>query len=224
MLESLRDFIVTAVADYGYLAIFALMLLESACIPIPSEVTMLVGGALTTTAFAGAGHELSLFWVTFWGVAGNVVGSWLAYWAGAASGRDLVDRHGRWVLIRPHDVDRADEWFDRRGDLTVFLTRMMPVIRTFISLPAGMAKMPFGRFTAYTIAGCIPWTFALAWLGARLGARWHTVEELLRPVSWLIVIAVAGIAAVFVLRRWRLVRREYAELDMAREQDEVPPV
>jgi membrane protein DedA with SNARE-associated domain len=211
--DTIHHFITTTVADYGYVAIFVLMLLESACIPIPSEVTMLFGGALTVTAFAGAGNELSLFWVTFWGVAGNLLGSWLAYGVGAAGGRPMIDRFGRYLLVRPHEVDKAHEWFERRGDATVFFSRLLPVIRTFISLPAGVAKMPIGRFSVYTLLGVIPWTFGLAWLGARLGAQWEVVTEWLRPVAWLIVAALLIGAVVYVARRWRQVRAEYAALD-----------
>ena len=167
MLAILNDFITNLIGDYGYLAVFFLMVLESACIPVPSEVTMLFGGALASTAFAGAGHELDLVTVALVGTAGNVVGSWLAYWAGAVGGRPLIDRFGRYVLVLPHEVDRAQEWFERWGELAVFVSRLLPVIRTFISLPAGVARMPFWRFTVYTVLGCLPWTFALAWLGLR---------------------------------------------------------
>ena len=106
-----------ALADYGYLAIFVLMLLESACIPIPSEVTMLFGGALTTAAFAGAGNELTLAGVVLAGTLGNLIGSWLAYWAGDYGGRPMIDRLGRYLLIRPHEVDRAHAWFQKRGEV-----------------------------------------------------------------------------------------------------------
>lgn len=218
MLEAIHEFIVTTVADHGYLAVFVLMVLESACIPVPSEVTMLFGGALASTAFAGEGAELSLFWVGMAGTIGNVVGSWLAYWAGAAGGRPLIDRFGRYLLIRPHEVDKAHEWFARRGNAAVFVSRLLPVIRTFISLPAGVAKMPFWRFTIYTLLGCLPWTFALAGLGYVLGDRWEQVERLLRPASWLIVGLVVVGVIWYVARRWRQVRQEYAALDAERAE------
>src|SRR5687767_11525380 len=176
VLAILNDFITNLIGDYGYLAVFFLMVLESACIPVPSEVTMLFGGALASTAFAGAGNELDLVTVALVGTAGNVVGSWLAYWAGAVGGRPLIDRFGRYVLVLPHEVDRAQEWFERWGELAVFVSRLLPVIRTFISLPAGVARMPFWRFTVYTVLGCLPWTFALAWLGYVLGENWTEVE------------------------------------------------
>lgn len=210
------------VADYGLAAVFVLMLLESACVPIPSEVTMLFGGALTATAFAGAGQELVFWEVVAAGTIGNLVGSWLAYWAGAAGGRAIVDRFGRYLLIRPHEVDRAHAWFERRGERAVFVSRLLPVVRTFISLPAGVAEMPFWRFTVYTALGCLPWCFALAFLGRELGDRWETVEEFLRPVTWAIVIALVIGGVIFVRRRWTKVRAEYATLEAIRKDGAGP--
>jgi membrane protein DedA with SNARE-associated domain len=141
------------------------------------------------------------------------VGSWLAYWAGAVGGRPLVHRFGRYLLVLPDEVDRAHEWFERRGEAAVFVSRLLPVIRTFISLPAGVARMPFWRFTIYTVLGCLPWTFALAWLGYVLGENWTEVEAVLRPIAWAIAAAVVGIGAWWVSRRYRKVRAAYAELD-----------
>jgi len=211
--------VTSALADYGYLAIFVLMLLESACIPIPSEVTMLFGGALTTAAFAGAGNELTVVGVVAAGTLGNLVGSWLAYWAGDVGGRPLIDRFGRYLLIRPHEVDRAHAWFEKRGEVTVFVSRLLPVVRTFISLPAGVAEMPFWRFTIYTLLGCLPWCLALTLLGAALGDQWTVAEEYIREFAWVIaaVILVAGI--VVVKRRWTTVRAEYTALDADRAAD-----
>lgn len=218
MLAILNDFITNLIGDYGYLAVFFLMVLESACIPVPSEVTMLFGGALASTAFAGAGNELDLVTVALVGTAGNVVGSWLAYWAGAVGGRPLIDRFGRYVLVLPHEVDRAQEWFERWGELAVFVSRLLPVIRTFISLPAGVARMPFWRFTVYTVLGCLPWTFALAWLGYILGENWTEVEDILQPVAWAIAVAVLAVVVWWVAHRYRKVRAAYAELDRAAEE------
>jgi membrane protein DedA with SNARE-associated domain len=213
----LTDQITHLLTQYGYAAIFVLMLLESACVPIPSEVTMLFGGALTSAAFAGSGSELSLFWVGFAGVAGNLTGSWLAYWAGRAGGRPMVDRYGRYLLIRPHEVDRAHGFFERRGDATVFVARLLPVVRTFISLPAGVAEMPFWKFTLYTTLGCVPFVYALAFLGHVAGAHWRKVERALAPFSLLILVALVVMGVAYVARRWTKVRAEYAALDAGRE-------
>ena len=218
MLAVLNDLVTRLIGDYGYLAVFVLMVLESACVPIPSEVTMLFGGALASASFAGAGEPLNLFWVALVGTLGNLIGSWLAYWAGAAGGRPLVERFGRYLLILPHEVDRAHAWFERRGELTVFVSRLLPVIRTFISLPAGVARMPFWRFTVYTVLGCLPWTFALAWLGYVLGENWTEVEAVLRPIAWAIALAVVALGVWWFSRRYRRVRAAYAELDASREE------
>jgi membrane protein DedA with SNARE-associated domain len=222
LLDAIHDFVITTVADDGYLAVFVLMVLESACIPIPSEVTMLFGGALASPGFAESGQELSLFWVGMAGTLGNLVGSWIAYWVGAVGGRPLVDRFGRYLLIRPHEVDQAHDWFERYGDAAVFFSRLLPVVRTFISLPAGVVRMPFWRFTMYTVLGCLPWTFALAWLGYLLGGRWGTVERVLRPVSWLVAGVFLAVLVWYVARRWRQVRAEYASLDARAEPGDEP--
>ncbi len=213
LLAILNDLITQLIGDYGYLAVFVLMTLESACVPVPSEVTMLFGGALASAAFAGAGQELDLVAVGLLGTLGNLLGSWLAYWAGAVGGRPLVDRFGRYLLVLPHEVDRAHVWFERRGEMAVFVSRLLPVIRTFISLPAGVARMPFWRFTIYTVLGCLPWTFALAWLGYALGENWTAVEDVLQPVAWAIAAGVVAVGVWWVAHRYRKVRAAYAELD-----------
>ena len=223
MLDWLHQFVIDTVAGYGYAAVFVLMVLESACVPIPSEVTMLFGGALASAGFAAPGEELSLLWVGLAGTLGNLVGSWLAYWAGAVGGRPLVDRFGRYLLIRPHEVDRAHGWFEKRDKITVFVSRLLPVVRTFISLPAGVAEMPFWRFTIYTLLGCLPWCLALALLGAALGNRWTVAEELISGFAWAIagIILIAG--AIVVKRRWTSVRADYAALDAARAAERTGP-
>jgi membrane protein DedA with SNARE-associated domain len=195
------------VARYGYAAILVLMLLESACVPVPSEVTMLFGGALATAAFAG-GNQLDFVAVALVGALGNLLGSWLAYWVGAAGGRALAIRWGRYLLIRPHEIDRAHDWFERRGEAAVFFGRLLPVVRTFISLPAGVARMGFWRFSLYTLLGCLPWTFGLTWLGYALGDRWDEVEAVIRPFSWAVGAGLVVPAGLWVWRRWRQVRAE----------------
>jgi membrane protein DedA with SNARE-associated domain len=217
VLALFTDLVTKQVAQNGYVAIFLLMVLESACIPIPSEVTMLFGGALASAGFAVfGGHQLNFLVVGLVGTLGNLVGSWLAYWVGSVGGRPIVDRFGRYLLIRPHEVDRAHQWFDRRGEAAVFISRLLPVVRTFISLPAGIARMNRGKFTLYTLLGCLPWTFALAGIGYALGQRWTKAENALKPVAWLAFAAIAIGAVVWVARRWTQVRVEYAELDRQR--------
>jgi membrane protein DedA with SNARE-associated domain len=202
LLAILNDLITGLIGDYGYLAVFVLMVLESACVPVPSEVTMLFGGALASAAFAGPGQELDLTTVALLGTAGNVVGSWLAYWAGAAGGRPLVHRFGRYLLVLPDEVDRAHDWFERRGELAVFVSRLLPVIRTFISLPAGVARMPFRRFIVYTFLGALPWVTGLTLLGVWVGENWETWEGRLKYFDYVVAVLLVGAVAFFVLR-WR---------------------
>jgi len=194
------------IAKYGYAAIFLLMVLESACVPIPSEVTMLFGGALVSAPFLAPEHQLDLVAVALVGAGANLVGSWLAYWAGYAGGRPLVDRWGRYLLLRPHEIDRAHTWFDRYGQEAVFFGRLLPVVRTFISLPAGVARMNLWKFSLYTVLGCLPWTFGLAFLGYKLGERWDEVERFLRPVSWLVAALVVTAVGWWAWRRIRYLR------------------
>jgi membrane protein DedA with SNARE-associated domain len=207
-----EDFIRTAIEDFGYLAIFVLMVLESACIPIPSEVTMLFGGAAANAVFAaslpGSPDPLNFLMVGLVGTLGNLVGSWIAWGVGKAGGRPLIERWGRYVFLREHELDRAEVWFDRHGETAVFVSRLLPVVRTFISLPAGVARMPFGRFSIYTFAGCLPWTFALAGVGYALGSKWTQVEKYLRPISIIVAGLLAALLAFWLVRRARAKRRE----------------
>jgi membrane protein DedA with SNARE-associated domain len=207
-----EHFIRVAIEDYGYLAVFLLMVAESACIPIPSEVTMLFGGAAANAAFAATipGHpaHLNFLLVGMLGTIGNLVGSWLAYWVGRRGGRPLVERWGRYVFLRPHEIDRAEVWFERHGHQAVFVSRLLPVVRTFISLPAGVAEMPLGKFTAYTFVGCLPWTFALAGVGYGLGSKWTTVEKYFRPIGILFAVLIVAVVAWWLVKRHRDKRRE----------------
>ena len=206
MLALFGQLVTEEIAKYGYAAIFLLMVLESACVPIPSEVTMLFGGALVSAPFLAPEHQLDLVAVALVGAGANLVGSWLAYWAGYAGGRPLVDRWGRYLLLRPHEIDRAHAWFDRYGQEAVFFGRLLPVVRTFISLPAGVARMNLWKFSLYTVLGCLPWTFGLAFLGYKLGERWDEVERFLRPVSWLVAALVVTAVGWWAWRRIRYLR------------------
>ncbi|MFI7664476.1 DedA family protein [Nocardia sp. NPDC049526] len=198
------------ILSYGLAAIFVLMVAESACIPIPSEVTMLLGGALAAGAVAGA-HP-NLIAVIAAGTLGNVAGSYLAWLAGRYGGRPALHRWGTFVLLRGEEIDRAQDWFVRRGAPSVFWARLLPGIRTFISLPAGIAAMPPGRFGIYTLAGCLPWTAALAIAGYAVGANWHHVEDAIRGPSLLIAAVAALAIAVTVVVAIRRRRRDSSEL------------
>ena len=191
-------------ARHGYLAVFVLMLLESACIPIPSEVTMLFGGALASSGFTVSGaSRLNFVAVALAGVIGNVVGSLIAYAVGRALGRGPVERVGKYIGIRAHDIDRAERWWAKRGEGTVFFSRLLPGIRTFISLPAGIEEMPVGRFLLFTTAGCVPWVFALTGVGYALGHNWHEIVGPFRYVTYAIAALVIAAFVIYVIRRRR---------------------
>jgi membrane protein DedA with SNARE-associated domain len=199
LLASITDpivqFAVDVIDKLGLPGIFVLMLAESACIPIPSETTFLFAG------FNVANGQYPLLAVVTVGVAANLVGSWIAYAVGYYGRVDLLEKHGAKLHIKPSHLAWADRWFERYGDATVFFSRMLPVIRTFISLPAGVAKMPFWRFTILTTLGCIPWIFMLTFIGKQVGERWTSWRDQLHYVDYAIVaLIVLGIA-------WLVVRR-----------------
>jgi membrane protein DedA with SNARE-associated domain len=196
----MQQFIVT----FGPLAVFLLMLAESACIPVPSEVIMLLGGALAGGAVAGAHPSLAL--VIIAGVAGNVAGSYIAWAVGRYAGQAALHRWGRRLWLNDDDIDRAHRWFTKYGAASVFFGRLLPVIRTFISLPAGFAAMPPLRFGLYTLAGCIPWTAALGYAGYAIGTRWESIANAFHGPTYAIAAVVALgliIAVVLFLRRRR---------------------
>jgi membrane protein DedA with SNARE-associated domain len=209
--EFVTEWIVETILQYGLLAVFVLMVLESACIPIPSEVTMLFAGALTNATFVASvtdnGQPLNFWAVGLAGAIGNLVGSWIAWGVGYAGGRRLIERWGRFILLRPHELDRAEVWFGRHGQTAVFVSRLLPVVRTFISLPAGVAEMPLARFSVYTLLGCLPWTFALTAVGWAVGSQWLVVEHYLKPISYVIAAALVLWVAVWYARRVRAERR-----------------
>ena len=194
------DPIVNAGTDFisstGLPAVFILMMLESACLPIPSEAIMLFAGASV------AEGELTLFGVVAAGVLGNLVGSWIAYAAGYYARLDLLEKN-RLIHLPPRYLKWADDWFQRYGSATVFFTRMLPIIRTFISLPAGVAKMPFWRFTALTLAGCIPWVLLLALIGRAVGENWEQWRDHLHYLDYAVVLAAIGLVAYLLIRRRR---------------------
>ena len=194
--DRLVDFATNVVGDLGLAGVFVLMLLESACIPIPSEATMLFAG------FNVHNGEYSLFAATAAGVVGNLVGSWVAYGVGYWGRVDLIEKHGHKILIKQHHLDWADRWFAKYGDATVFFTRMLPIIRTFISLPAGVARMPFWRFTTLTLLGCIPWVFMLTFIGKKAGENWTDWKDSLHYVDYAVAaLIVGGLVYLFIRNR-----------------------
>src|SRR3954453_14729313 len=201
--DKLVDFATNVVGDLGLFGVFALMVPESACIPIPSEATMLFSG-LNLSPEATHPASYTLFTLTLVGVVANVVGSWIAYAIGYYGRIELLEKHGRKLHVKKSDIERADRWFARHGEATVFFARMLPIVRTFISLPAGVARMPFWRFTLFTFVGCVPWVFALAFVGKQAGDHWTDWKDSLHYVDYVVLaLVVVGIAYWFVRRRRR---------------------
>ena len=192
----------------GWLGVVIAMAIESACIPFPSEVIMPLAGWLLV-AERGLGWA-GVFQAAFWGAVGNLLGSAIAYGVGAWGGRPLLERYGRWVLITRKDLERADRWFARWGEATVFLARLLPVVRTFISLPAGVARMPFGRFAVYTFAGSFLWSFALAAVGFQWGPAWEEFRERARFLDYPIAAVVLALVVWYVWHKVRELRHEAA--------------
>jgi membrane protein DedA with SNARE-associated domain len=196
--DRLVDFAVNVVGDLGIAGIFALMIPESACIPIPSEATMLFAG------FNVSEGKYTLFAVVAAGVAANVIGSWIAYAIGYYGRLELLEKHGRKLHIKKEHLEWADRWFASKGEVTVFFARMLPIIRTFISLPAGAARMPFWRFTLFTTLGCIPWVFMLAFVGKSAGDNWVDWKDNLHYVDYAVLaLIVVGIVYLIVRARRR---------------------
>jgi membrane protein DedA with SNARE-associated domain len=191
--QSITHHIQTFVAAHGLQAVFVLMVLESACIPVPSEVTMIYAGYLVSQ-----GH-MSFVAAVLVGSAANLVGSWIA-WAAGAFGVDAVLVRGE--RSRRH-VESAERWFGRYGGVTVFFSRMLPLVRTFISLPAGVARMPLGRFSVLTFAGCLPWCALLVGIGDVAGANWTTWHDRLRYLDYAVVVVALALVAWWLLRRRR---------------------
>ncbi len=202
LLASVTDFfldpIVNAGTDFisstGLPAVFILMALESACLPVPSEAIMLFAGSSV------AAGELTMFGVVAAGVLGNLVGSWAAYAVGYYGRIDLLEKN-KLIHLPPKYLKWADDWFARYGDATVFFSRMLPIIRTFISLPAGVAKMPFWRFTVLTLLGCIPWVLMLSLIGKSVGDNWEEWRNHLHLLDYAVLAAAIGLVAYLLLKR-----------------------
>ena len=194
--DPIVEFATDVVADLGLPGVFILMVLESACIPIPSEATMLFAG------FNVSEGEYTLLVATLVGSFANLVGSWIAYWVGYAGRVDILEKHGRKLHIKPSHLAWADRWFERHGDATVFFTRMLPIIRTFISLPAGVARMPFWRFSVLTLAGCIPWVLMLTFIGKEAGDNWEDWKDSLHYFDYFVAgCIVLGLVYLVIRRR-----------------------
>jgi membrane protein DedA with SNARE-associated domain len=194
--QSIVDWVTATIGDHGVPAVFGLMVLESACIPVPSEVIMLFAGYLVSQ------DKMGLAAAILAGTLGNVVGSWIAWGIGYTGGREFIDRWGKYVHVTPSRMAMADRYFDRHGNAVVFWSRMIPIVRTFISLPAGVARMPFGRFTLYTFLGALPWCAFLTLIGVKVGENWETWEGRLKYIDYLVAVLLVAVAVRLYLK-WR---------------------
>lgn len=200
IIAALAAFVITVISKTGYLGVVALMAIESACLPLPSEIIMPFAGYLVYTG------QFNLYWAATAGAIGCNVGSVIAYEIGFFGGRPLIEKFGSYLLMNRHDLEMAERFFQRFGSLAVFIGRLLPVVRTFIALPAGVARMPRLRFHIYTFVGSWPWCFALAWIGMKLGERWHSDPRL---AQWLhrldaIIVLLFVVGVIWFLRsHWK---------------------
>ena len=201
LIAALAVWIIGVISTLGYGGIVLLMAIESACIPLPSEIIMPFAGFLV---FKG---ELLLWGVALAGAVGCVVGSIPAYYLGMYGGRPLVEKYGKWVLISHHDIRLADQWFDRYGEIIIFVGRLLPAVRTFIAFPAGIARMPMGKFIAYTFIGSLIWCWLLAYAGMKTGEHWESLKVYFHQFH--IVLVVLGVVFLvwYVRRHLRAIRR-----------------
>jgi membrane protein DedA with SNARE-associated domain len=197
LIDILANFVVHTIGIMGYPGIFLLMLVESCGILMPSEVIMPFSGFLV------ADGRMTLWAITAAGTIGNLIGSLLAYWIAYKGGRPLIEKYGKYILISKHDLDLADRWFSKYGDWTVFFGRLLPVVRTYISFPAGIAKMDVKKFALYTTLGALPWTLLFGWLGVKMGANWEAIRTKLHSFDMAMLILVIIFIVWYI---WRHIR------------------
>jgi membrane protein DedA with SNARE-associated domain len=211
LLTHLTDILTTLIKNLygstGLTGIVLAMAIESCCIPLPSEIVMPLAGVMLAggTILAGVNPWAGLLLVALAGAVGCLIGSMAAYGIGFAGGRPLLLRYGRYILISQHDADMADRFFQRWGSATAFFSRLLPVVRTYISLPAGIAKMPFAKFCVYTLLGSFPWCLLLAYVGYVLGNHLTTIGPIFRSLDLVIIIAVVLLVALYI---WRHIRND----------------
>ncbi len=198
-------FLESLYAAVGYVGVMLAMAIESAMIPLPSELILPFAGFQVSNPAAMeplTGGRWDFWIVVIVATVGNTLGSLVAYAIGAYGGRPFLERYGRYLLIRPHEIEAADRFFRKYGAATVFFGRLLPIVRTFISFPAGVTRMPLGKFIVFSTAGALPWSIALVWAGMRLGASWADIRHALQPFDLAIAV---GVVALFVgLLWWRL--------------------
>jgi len=198
ILALISSFAVSFISTSGYSGIFILMAMESALIPIPSEIIMPFSGFLVFE------EKFSLWAVVFWGTFGNLIGSIAAYFLGIYGGRPLIEKYGKYILISSHELDAADRWFQKYGSSSIFFSRLLPVVRTFISLPAGIARMNFWKFSLYTFLGSLPWSFVLTYAGLIMGKNWTDLEIYFRKFDWAIGVLIVLTSGWFIYKKLKI--------------------
>jgi membrane protein DedA with SNARE-associated domain len=196
LIAELGRFVIAVISRLGYTGIVVTMAVESACIPLPSEIIMPFSGYLVSTG------QFSMLGVTLAGAVGNVIGSIVAYYAGVWGGRPFVERYGPYMLISRRDLELADRWFGKYGEAAVLASRMLPVVRTFISLPAGVARMNFPRFVVFTFVGALPWCYLLAYIGLKMGERWDELRDYFHGFDIVIGLLLAAALVYFLWSHW----------------------
>jgi len=199
IIETLSNFIISVIEQLGYAGVFVGMTLESVGLPIPSEVIMPFAGYVVWKG------GLTLIGITVAGTLGCLAGSLIAYYIGMWGGRPLLERYGRYVLIRKRELDSADKWFDKYGDKAVFVSRLLPVVRTYISFPAGIVKMDVRKFSLYTVLGSLPWCFGLAYIGVLLGPHWEDIKGLFRYLDYVVIVGIIALVVYLIYHRERIV-------------------
>jgi membrane protein DedA with SNARE-associated domain len=199
IIETISDFIISVIEQLGYAGVFVGMTLESCGLPIPSEVIMPFAGFVVWEG------GLTLIGITLAGTLGCLAGSLIAYYIGLWGGRPLLERYGKYVLIRKRELDLADKWFDKYGDRAVFVSRLLPVVRTYISFPAGIVNMDVKKFSLYTVLGSLLWCFGLAYIGVLLGPHWVDIEGLFRYLDIAVIVGIIALVAYLIYHRKRIV-------------------
>jgi len=197
VLEYLSSTVILIIERTSYVGIFVLMALESANIPIPSEIIMPFSGYLVFQ------EKFNFIWVVFWGALGNLIGSIVSYYLGFFGGRRFLEKYGRFLFVSEHDLNLADSWFKRYGTITIFASRVLPVVRTFISFPAGIAKMNIWKFSIYTFAGSFIWSYFLTYVGVIMGENWTQLEVYFRKFDWAIILIIIIGIGWWVMRHLR---------------------
>jgi membrane protein DedA with SNARE-associated domain len=193
--ETLSNFVIAVIEQLGYGGVFVGMTLESTGLPLPSEVIMAFAGYVVWEG------QLTLLGITLAGTLGCLTGSLIAYGIGAYGGRPLLERYGKYVLIRKNELDRGEQWFAKHGESAVFISRLLPVVRTYISFPAGIVRMDVRKFSVYTFLGSLPFCFAFAYAGVALGPHWHSITRLSRYFNVAVIVGLAVLIGYLIYRR-----------------------